>query len=77
MSILTHDSHPATTGETRVHVQNAVLRTAKSIWQSLVAHRQASAHRLLVASLSDHQLADLGLTREHTNMRSFSDPNAV
>jgi uncharacterized protein YjiS (DUF1127 family) len=87
MSIMTHDTNHAATaglptanypaGATRTLVVSFLTRAGRAIWQGVKAHREISAQRLLVASLSDRQLADLGISREFIQRRDFMDPHAV
>lgn len=76
MSILTHDTSRQATGDLLGNIGHSLARTGRALWANLIAQREASAHRYLVASLSDRQLADLGISREPTNKRCF-DPHAV
>ncbi|MEK9660773.1 MAG: hypothetical protein VW644_03395 [Alphaproteobacteria bacterium] len=76
MSILTHDTSRQATGDLFGGIGHALARAGNAVWNAMVANGEAAAHRYLVASLSDRQLADLGIAREPSRKRSF-DPHTV
>ena len=78
MTILTHDTDHSATGETLLgNVAHAIANGARAVARGYIAHRQHSAQRLLVASLTDHQLRDLGISRDQVPTRDFIDPYAI
>jgi uncharacterized protein YjiS (DUF1127 family) len=76
MSILTHDSRhgaaPAHSG-----LLDVLARALGAVWTNYKAHREMAAQRLLVASLTDRQLADLGLRPDQVTRRDYAGPHAL
>jgi uncharacterized protein YjiS (DUF1127 family) len=85
MSITTPDSlHNAAgnrTADSVADVSNGVLggigRAARAVWRAYLKNREFAAHRLLVASLTDRQLADIGIRRDQVLRRDYSGPHAL
>ena len=78
MTILTHDTDHGARGDNFFsNIAHAIANGARFVARTYIAHRQHSAQRLLVASLSDHQLRDLGISRDQIPARSFIDPRSV
>ena len=75
MTIMTHDT--SALAAPAAPATGAFARAVNFLWQGFKAHREMSAQRLLVASLSDRQLADLGISREFVQRRDFMDPHAI
>lgn len=73
MSIATPHTH-GTAAHGAHAAGSAIAHFARMLWQSYLTHRAHSAQRLLVASLSDRQLADLGIRRDQVGRRDFTGP---
>jgi uncharacterized protein YjiS (DUF1127 family) len=77
MSILTHDSNRRATGDFLRNAGHAIAVAAGRLWRHLIAVREQQAQRILIASLTDAQLRDLGISREASPKRSVLDPHTV
>lgn len=77
MSLLTHDNNRHATGHLLQIIGHGVADAARTLWRHLIAARERQAQRILIASLTDSQLRDLGLDRMEMSTRRFSDPHAV
>ena len=85
MSITTPDSLHNATGASATEtvadvssgVMGAVGRAARALWRGYIKNREFAAHRLLVASLTDRQLDDIGIRRDQVLRRDYTGPHAL
>ena len=77
MSILTQDTNRPAAGHQLAAIGHAIAGAARTVWRHLIAARERQAQRILIASLTDSQLRDLGIDRTEVSIRRFNDPHTV
>lgn len=77
MSITTHDAHHVTTADTVGSTSHGIRGFLSAVWSYIIEAREHQARRILVASLTDSQLRDLGIDRNEVPTRRYLDPNAI
>jgi uncharacterized protein YjiS (DUF1127 family) len=77
MSITTHDTGRRATADIAATVLRAIANAGRAVGRAYMENRRHSAERLLIASLTDRQLRDLGISRDRVPTRRFLDPYAV
>ena len=81
MSITTHDAHHVAhnvaTADTVGSTDHSIRGFLSAVWRHIIEARENQARRILVASLTDSQLRDLGIDRNEAPTRRYLDPHAV